>query len=263
VTARPRADRYDTIGVGYAGRRREEPAWAAAITAALGSARRVVNVGAGPGNYEPSGREVVAVEPAVTMLAQRPVTAAPAVRGVAEALPFPDGAFDAALAILTHHHWVDAVAGLSELARVAPRQVVVTWEPATSRGHWLHRDYLPELCHLEAALPSLAAVVDVLEVNSVEVLEVPRGCVDGFLGAHWAEPSRLLDPEVRASMSGLALLDRAVVDDAMARLARDLDDGTWRRRNTAVLARDACDAGYRLVVAGAGPWRAATTRPTA
>src|SRR5882724_8042984 len=38
---------YDTIGRGYAGQRRADPRLAAAIRAALGNARSVVNVGAG------------------------------------------------------------------------------------------------------------------------------------------------------------------------------------------------------------------------
>ena len=41
------------------------------------------------------------------MLAQRPSDSAPAVRAVAERLPFPDGASDAAMGVLTVHHWAD------------------------------------------------------------------------------------------------------------------------------------------------------------
>jgi hypothetical protein len=55
--------RYDRIGHGYALTRREDPGLRATIHAALGSARSVVNVGAGTGSYEPRDRHVVAVEP--------------------------------------------------------------------------------------------------------------------------------------------------------------------------------------------------------
>ena len=225
------ADRYDTIGRTYASRRREEPAWAHAISQALGGARRVINVGAGTGNYEPRDAIVLAVEPSSTMLAQRAADAAPAVRGVAEALPVPDDSFDAALAILTV-------------------QVVVTWDPAASSGYWLNRDYLPELFEHEAAISSLRDVLDVLDVLEVRTMEVPRDCVDGFLGAQWATPQDYLDPAVRAAMSGLALLDQGVVNDAMARLARDLADGTWERRNAELATLASLDTGFRLVVAG-------------
>jgi len=86
------------------------------IATALGGARRIVNVGAGTGNYEPADRDLlVAVEPAIAMIEQRPPAAAPAVRAIAESLPFPADSFDAALAVLTVHHWRDAAQGLAEL----------------------------------------------------------------------------------------------------------------------------------------------------
>lgn len=91
---------YDTIGRTYAAHRRPDPRVAATIRAALGDARSVVNVGAGAGSYEPTDCAVVAVEPSWTMLDQRPPDAAPVVAGRAEALPFPDAAFDASLALL-------------------------------------------------------------------------------------------------------------------------------------------------------------------
>lgn len=95
---------YDRIGTSYGRFRQPDPRIAAQIGAALGSARTIIDVGAGTGSYEPAGRRVIAVEPSEVMLAQRPADAAPAVRAVAEALPFPDHSFDAALAILTVHH---------------------------------------------------------------------------------------------------------------------------------------------------------------
>ena len=63
--------RYDTIGRTYTSTRRADPRIAAQIAAALGDARRVVNVGAGTGSYEPDDRVVVAVDPSATMLRQR------------------------------------------------------------------------------------------------------------------------------------------------------------------------------------------------
>ena len=55
--------RYDRIGRSYTRTRRTEPRIQARIDAALGDVRRIVNVGAGTGSYEPIGPEVVAVEP--------------------------------------------------------------------------------------------------------------------------------------------------------------------------------------------------------
>ncbi len=242
-------DRYDRIGHTYAARRRADPRWHAAIADAIGAASSVLNVGAGTGNYEPADRRVVAVEPSAGMLAQRPGGAAPAIQGVAEALPFGDDAFDVAVAILTVHHWTDPDRGLDELVRVARRQVVVSWDPGVARGFWLYRDYLPELVEFERHLPSVAHAVERLGAAEVRVLPVPRDCTDGFLGAQWARPATLLDADAIASISGLALLDRAVVDRALAALRRDLADGTWAARNAELAGIHAFDAGYRLVVA--------------
>lgn len=88
---------YARIGEEYARYRRPEPAFEAAIAAALGSARTVVNVGAGAGSYEPLDRMVTPVEPSATMRAQRPVGRARAIDATAESLPFDDDAFHAAL----------------------------------------------------------------------------------------------------------------------------------------------------------------------
>ena len=97
---------------------------------ALGNARTVVNVGAGSGSYEPTDRVVLAVEPSEEMVKQRSPDAAPCIRAAAERLPLFDQSFDAAMAILTIHHWSDPVAGLRELVRVARRVIVFAYEPA-------------------------------------------------------------------------------------------------------------------------------------
>jgi SAM-dependent methyltransferase len=240
---------YDRIGRGYAVGRRTDPRWMDALEDALGDARTVVNVGAGSGSYESPQRRVVAVEPSTTMIAQRPPDAAPVVQGVAEALPFADGAFDAATAVLTVHHWRDLEAGLAELRRVADRQVVLTFDPHALDRLWLVRDYLPQIATVDAQrLPSTDRVVAALGDVEVRPLPVPRDMVDGMLAAFWARPETYLDPQVRGSMSIFALMDPAVVAAAMARLRADLDDGTWSRRNAELLSRDTLEAGYQLLV---------------
>jgi ubiquinone/menaquinone biosynthesis C-methylase UbiE len=92
---------YDAISSSYVSTRRADPRIARRIHSALGPAKTVVNVGAGTGNYEPTNRVVVAVEPAQEMIVKRPETSAPAVRAAAEDLPFPASHFDAAMAVLT------------------------------------------------------------------------------------------------------------------------------------------------------------------
>ena len=134
---------YQNIGNGYSSTRRPDPRIKRLIITALGDAQSVVNVGAGTGNYEPADRRLVAVEPSLAMISQRRPGAAPAVRAVAEALPFGDQTFEASLAILTLHHWADVAGGLLELRRVASRQVVLLFEPWVSWQFWLV-EYFPE-----------------------------------------------------------------------------------------------------------------------
>ena len=239
---------YDAIGRGYAGSRRPDPRVRAHLDEALGAARTVVNVGAGTGSYEPAST-VVAVEPSLVMVQQRPAGSAPAVRAVAEMLPFADGAFDAALAVLTTHHWTDPAVGLAELVRVSRRQVVLTWDQHFSTSHfWFVRDYLPEAAERELSMAALDAVVAQWPDATVTVVPVPHDCVDGFFAAWWRRPEAFLSPVVRASISGIALLDPAVVEGAVTRLAADLQSGDWHRRYGDLLGLDQLDCGYRLVV---------------
>ena len=248
---------YDTIGRGYAGQRRADPRLAAAIRSALGNARSVVNVGAGGGSYEPSDLSVLAVEPSREMIRQRPIGAAPAVQAVAERLPLADGSVDAALAVLTVHHWDDRAAGLAELARVARRRVVIlTWDPARGDSFWLTAEYLPEIVAFDAGrFPSLGELERALGPLDARALPVPHDCVDGFLGAYWRRPEAYLDPDVRRAMSGFIQLSPGPADAGLARLAEDLGSGRWESRFGHLRARDEADLGYRLIVSERAPRR--------
>jgi SAM-dependent methyltransferase len=145
------AVRYEAIGGGYATTSREDPGLRARIHAALGDARTVVNVGAGAGSYEPRDRHVVAIEPSDVMAAQRPPGLAPAIRAFARDLPLRDGAVDAAMAILTVHHWDAGLRdGVRELRRVARGPVaILTYDPLVSGEMWLMADYLVEVAALD------------------------------------------------------------------------------------------------------------------
>lgn len=239
---------YDRIGVGYAGWRRPDPRVAARIADALGPARTVLNVGAGAGSYEPADRAVVAVEPSAEMVRQRPAGAAPAVRASAERLPFRDGAFDAAMAILTIHHWPDWRAGLRELRRTARgRAVVLTWDPA-HEGFWLVQEYFPEILAMDhVTMPRLEEIEGVLGPLEARPVPVPADCADGFLGAYWRRPAMYLDDGARGAISAFSKL--AQVEPGLARLRADLADGSWERRHAALLDQPELDIGYRLLVA--------------
>lgn len=178
--------RYEHIGHGYAHVRREDPRLAARIHAALGDARTVVNVGAGAGSYEPRDRHVIAIEPSDVMAAQRPPDRVPAIRASAGALPLRDRSVDAAMAVLTVHHWdTEREAGVRELRRV---------------------------------------------------------------GAFWAHPERVLDPDARAATSGFARMPAEVVARVVDAVGHDLDSGAWDVRYGGLRGLDSYDAGLRLVI---------------
>lgn len=246
--APPDAPLYDTIGRGYAAARVPDARIAAQLHRALGDARTVVNVGAGTGSYEPTDRRVVAVDPSPVMLAQRAPGAAPAVRGAAEALPFPTGAFDAALATLTLHHWTDLAAGVAELRRVAARGVVLTFDTVHELDQWIVAEYLPEMTGQALfdfpTIEELAAMLDA----DVEAVPVPFDCTDGFTGAYWGRPEAYLDPAVRAGMSAMRTMDQGLVTERMERLRADLASGAWDARWGHLRTLPELDLGYRLLV---------------
>ncbi len=250
VTPGP-APLYDRIGAGYTATRRPDPRIAAAIDTALGDARRVVNVGAGAGAYEPSDRRVLAVEPSRAMIAQRPAGAAPCIQAVAEGLPLRDGSADASLAVLTLHHWRDQPAGLTELRRVARRRVVVlTWDPDSRGSFWLTTEYFPEMFDVDMPrFPTMATLRQCLGAIRVTPVPIPHDCQDGFLGAYWRRPEAYLDPAVRRGISSFGQIQPAAVERGVARLADDLRTGRWEARHGALRARESLDLGYRLVVA--------------
>ena len=240
---------YDSIGRGYAAFRRPDRRIASAIDAALGDAVSVVNIGAGTGSYEPPGRTVLAVEPSEVMIQQRPAGAAPCVTGSAEALPLESASVDAAMAILSVHHWKDLERGFREMARVARRRaVLLTWVPDAA-PFWLTEDYFPEIvAHDRTIFPAAGALAAMLErtIGQVQMTPVliPHDCTDGFLCAYWRRPELYLSAERRSAISSFARID---AEAGLVRLRADLSSGRWAERNRGLLALEAIDAGYRLV----------------
>jgi SAM-dependent methyltransferase len=244
--------RYDRIGVGYARTRRPDPELRARIEAALGEARTVVDVGAGTGSYEPEGRHVVAIEPSDVMAAQRPPELPPAIRATAGRLPLRDDSVDAAMAILTVHHWdAEREAGVRELRRVATGPVVIlTYVSEVSNEMWLMKEYLPEVADLDRQIfPGVDQLTAWLGgAVRVETIPIHRDSPDWMLGAFWAHPERVLSPDARNATSGFARMPQATVDRVVAALERDLRSGQWDRRHGELRELDECDVGLRLVV---------------
>jgi SAM-dependent methyltransferase len=247
------SDRYEMIGRRYAVTRREDGRIARRIHEALGEAGSVVNVGAGTGSYEPEDRHVIAVEPSDVMAGQRPSHRVPAIRAAADDLPLRDQSVDAAMAILTLHHWDAAQErGVRELRRVArDRVVVLTYDARVSARLWLVADYLPEVAQLDARIFPAPEVLAGWLGGEVDVEPVPlhRDTSDWMLGSFWAHPERALDERARANTSGFARMPADVVQRAVTDLRRDLDDGSWEARHGELRSLDEYDVGLRLVVA--------------
>lgn len=245
------AQLYDTIGYTYTATRRTEPRIAAQVWAALDDARTVLNVGAGTGSYEPSGRHVIAVEPSTVMRAQRPSVAAPCVAALAESLPFEDRSFDAAMAFATVHHWQDPITGLREMRRVARRVVVFTHDSSDTAWHqrfWLTRDYLPEVADLVADRPSLGELAHAIGAR-IEPVLIPWDCADGFFEAYWRRPEAYLDERVRRGVSVWARVGPDAEQRAVRSLRDDLASGRWAERNRDLVDLEAAELGLRLLIA--------------
>jgi SAM-dependent methyltransferase len=242
--------RYEQIGLGYARTRREDPGLARRIHGALEESRTVVNVGAGAGSYEPRDRHVIAIEPSDVMAAQRPRDLPPAIRASAGAIPLRDQSVDAAMAILTVHHWDDEQErGLRELRRVARGPIVIlTYDPEVSAEMWLMADYLPEVAELDRRIfPRIETLANWLGGNTcAETVEIPDDTPDWMLGSFWAHPERVLDPDAREATSGFARMPDAVVRRVVEAVKRDLASGAWDRRHGALRELRAFDAGLRL-----------------
>lgn len=244
---------YDRIGTTYRSTRRPDPRIASQVRTALATMGTVVDVGAGTGSYEPAST-VAAIEPSMVMIAQRSPRAAPCVQAVAEALPLRDKCVDAAMAMLTVHHWDDLAAGIGELRRVSRHRIVVfTWDQTVVANFWLLREYLPDAARINEALHvPIERLVELLGGAQVQVVPVPHDCTDGFGAAYWRRPEAYLDPTVRAGISMLAYADEAALAKGLTRLAADLRTGRWQRRHAELLERRQLDAGYRLLVSDCG-----------
>jgi ubiquinone/menaquinone biosynthesis C-methylase UbiE len=84
---------------------------------------------------EPTNRELVAL--GLALVIQAPAE---------EELPLADQTVDAAMAILTVHHWESVRTGLRELVRVVRDRVVLMTTDVQALGDLsIVRDYLPEL----------------------------------------------------------------------------------------------------------------------
>jgi hypothetical protein len=153
--------------------------------------------------------------------------------------------------VLTVHHWTDIERGLSEMQRVATRQVILFFEPSWAAEFWLVSEYFPEILALgsERGAPSAARLAQTLGRAHIEPVPVPADCLDRFGGSCWNRPEAYLEPAVQDGMSSFAQLHPEVRARGTDRLRQDLASGIWDARHGDLRDRPEMDLGYRLLVA--------------
>ena len=237
---------YDQLAEQYRKYRKPDPKIAARIQFHIQGAQRVLNVGAGMGSYEPEGCEVIAIEPSYEMISKRKRTKAILVQGFAQDLPFRDNVFDISMGILTMHHWSDIAIGLQEMLRVSKNKIVLfTWIGYGS-DFWLE-EYIPEIKGVDEKLfPTLEELNRLLGTISVETIEIPYDCTDGFMCAYWRRPAAYLDPNVTKAISTFSRIPD--FQEGFNRLQDDINSGMWHKKQNHLLEKESFDLGYRLVV---------------
>ena len=242
---------YDERVVAYSGHRKTDPSIAAYIYNALDSAKNVLNVGAGSGSYEPDDRFIVSIEPSSSMRRQRlEMNRRPAIIASAEALPFDDKSFDASMAILTVHHWLDLSKGLREIRRVTKGKIIImTYDPEALDTFW-NSVYFPELINVEQArYPKIKTLIEILGGQSVIIpIPIPLNCLDGFQEAFYGRPEEFLKTEVRKAQSAWGFLQNGLEEKYVKSLADELASGEWDRKFGHFRMQDEFKGSLRLIV---------------
>ncbi len=202
--------------------------------------QRVIDVGCGPGalTAELVGRvgasSVAAVDPSEPFVeAAKGRHPGVDVRlASAEALPFPEAAFDAAIAQLVVHFMSDPVAGLREMARVTrPGGVVAAcvWDHAGGRGplsvFWRAAAELDPNVHDESQLAGarhghLADLFRAADLHDVEASEVTATLEHATFDEWWEPYTRGVGP-AGGYVTGLGPEGREQLREACRRLLPD------------------------------------------
>lgn len=218
--------------------RRAEPAFARAITAALGHAQTVLDVVSDLGvpSYAPARADVTTISSSAT----------------AERLPFADDTFDAAMTTSSLPDWDDLEHGLTELRRVTRGPIVVlTSDPSRVERSWL-AEFAPEVAAAEARRhPPLDRIAAALGDDTVTItpLPIPFTCVDGFSEAYYARPERLLDPGARRADPAWGLVDEVTARRSVAALRTAIETGEWDHRHGALRVQPSHEGSLVLVTA--------------
>ena len=223
---------YDSKNHNYSAIRKADPRIGEYVQKSLNGSHTVLNVGAGTGSYEPEDKFVIAVEPSSVMRAKRLALGRnPAVNAKADDLPFDDKSFDAVMAVLTIHHWLDLKAGLLEMKRVSKKRItILTYDPEMLDVFW-NVKYFPQLIEIERnRYPKLTYIAECLDEEiKITNIKIPFDCSDGFQEAFYGKPEAFLQEEVRNAQSAWGFLDKNIENQYIKRLSDELASGEWDR----------------------------------
>ena len=243
---------YDTHGQKYSGQRKTDPRIAAFIHKALADSETVINIGAGSGSYEPEDKYLIAVEPSIIMRTQRIANGKiPAINAKADSLPFDDRSFDAAMAMVTVHHWPDIEKGISEIRRVTKKRfVIMTFDPDALDDFW-NVNYFPQLIEIERArYPSITRLQKALSAKTEVIkIPIPLDCVDGFQETYYGRPEAFLEKEVRMAQSAWGFLPADLEKKYLQNLSNDLQSGAWDKKFGHFRTQPNFTGALRLIVA--------------
>jgi ubiquinone/menaquinone biosynthesis C-methylase UbiE len=253
---------YDSIGTGYDGTRRADPAIAATLAQLLRphDGASFLDLGCGTGNYTRAlaalGGTWHGLDVSRQMLdvARQQPSPVHWLLGEASALPYAARHFDGVMCSLAIHHFAALPAPFAEVARVLADGpfVIYTAFAEQMRHYWLGH-YFPQMMRRSIEqMPTRQAVVNALrgagfDGARIVPFHVTRELRDLFLYSGKHRPGLYLDAAVRANISSFARLCPAEeLQHGLSRLRRDIDTG----RFAAVAARFGGDAGdYALVIA--------------
>lgn len=258
---------YDKIGKAYSTTRAADPRITQQLIdlLALPPKSRIVDIGAGSGNYSIAlanhGFHVTAVEPSEIMRSQaRPHSNLSWKTATAELLPFQDSQFDGAVMTLCLHHFDDWRQGLREALRVTGGGplIIFTFDIEYQASFWLF-DYFPEFIAIDkswsATIEKVAAFVEKdLQLSFVSTpFPLPKDLCDHFTAAGWARPEIYLQEKYRAGISSFSKLDSQTLVHGLNQLRDDLKNGTWQQKYGDLLEMEFHDRGYVFLSIGNAP----------
>ena len=201
-----------------------------------------LDIGCGTGNYtiklSENGLSLLGIDPSSKMLEQASLKSNEVkwLQGSAEKIPTGDQTFDAAIAILTVHHWDNIEKSFNELYRVlkkGSKLVFFTSTPEQMEGYWLNHYFPKMLCASIDKMPSLRKLEDAAIKTGFHLVGSEKYFIEGnlddlFLYSGKHRPEIYFDSRVRSGISSFAILaNEAEITFGLEQLQKDLSIGEF------------------------------------